>query len=168
MLFQGEEFGATSPFLNFTDHGHPKLGAAVSKSRRQEFARFGWDPEDIPDPQERSSFEASKLDWSELSHHPHEELLRWFRALIALRHSIPGLRNGSLERIEVEFSESERWLVLYRRPVTLVCNLADRRLRLALKYPCRPILSSDPTLALHENAVDLAGESVVILEEHNL
>jgi maltooligosyltrehalose trehalohydrolase len=168
MLFQGEEFGASSPFLYFTDHGDPQLAAAVSKGRRQEFVRFGWDPEDIPDPQEPSSFEASKLNWGELPHHPHEELLRWYRTLIALRQSTPSLRNGSLERLEVEFSESERWLVLYRRPMTLVCNLADRRLRLALKYPSRPILSSDPAFALHDNAVDLAGESVVILEEHSL
>jgi maltooligosyltrehalose trehalohydrolase len=168
MLFQGEEFGASSPFLYFTDHGDPKLGTAVSNGRRREFAQFGWDPEDIPDPQELSSFEASKLNWSELPHQPHEELLRWYRTLIALRHSSPGLRNDSLERVEVEFSESERWLVLYRRPITLVCNLADRGVRLALKYPCRPILSSDPTSALHENAIELAGESVVILEEHSL
>src|SRR5262249_36138399 len=155
MLFQGEEFGASSPFLYFTDHGDPKLAAAVSKGRREEFARFGWDPEEIPDPQAPSSFEASKLDWSEGPHHPHDELLRWYKTLIALRHSIPGLRNGSLERLEVEFSESERWLVLYRRPVTMVCNLAGSRLRRALRYPCRTVLSSDPTFALHENAVDL-------------
>ena len=63
--------------------------------------------------------------------------------------------------------ESERWLALYRRPITLVCNLAEQRLRLALKYPCRPILSSDPAFALHENVLELAGESVVILEEHS-
>jgi maltooligosyltrehalose trehalohydrolase len=167
LLFQGEEFGASSPFLYFTDHGDPELAAAVSKGRRQEFAQFGWDPEDIPDPQEPSSFEASKLDWSELEHHPHEELLRWYRTLIALRQSTPGLRDGSLERIEVEFNELERWLVLYRRPIAVVCNFADRRLRLALKYACRPILSSDPTAALHDHAVDLAGESVVILEEYS-
>jgi maltooligosyltrehalose trehalohydrolase len=168
MLFQGEEFGASSPFLYFTDHLDPQLAAAVSKGRRQEFAQFGWDPVDVPDPQEPSSFEASKLDWSDLPHHPYDELLRWYRALIALRHATPSLRNGSLERLEVEFSELERWLVLYRRPITLVCNLADRRLRLALKYPCRPILSSDAAFALHENAAELAGESVVILEEHSL
>ena len=45
MLFQGEEWGATSPFQYFTDHRDADLGRAVSDGRGSEFVSFGWDPE---------------------------------------------------------------------------------------------------------------------------
>jgi maltooligosyltrehalose trehalohydrolase len=85
MLFQGEEWGASSPFLYFTDHRDAALGAAVREGRRNEFASFGWDPQRIPDPQDPDSFLRSKLDWAERSTAPHADLLSWYRRLIALR-----------------------------------------------------------------------------------
>src|SRR5690606_31291439 len=45
LLFQGEEWGARTPFLYFTDHEDPALARAVSEGRRNEFRAFGWDPE---------------------------------------------------------------------------------------------------------------------------
>ncbi|HEY8324886.1 MAG TPA: malto-oligosyltrehalose trehalohydrolase, partial [Ktedonobacterales bacterium] len=51
LLFQGEEWGASAPFLYFTDHQDAALGQAVREGRRREFAAFGWAPERIPDPQ---------------------------------------------------------------------------------------------------------------------
>src|SRR5690606_12550917 len=45
MLFMGEEWGASTPFLYFTDHSEPELAEAVRNGRRREFAAFGWDPE---------------------------------------------------------------------------------------------------------------------------
>ena len=65
LLFQGEEWGATTPFQYFTDHTDPELGRAVSEGRRREFAAFGWDPQAVPDPQDPATFERSKLDWTE-------------------------------------------------------------------------------------------------------
>ncbi|MEO8536173.1 MAG: malto-oligosyltrehalose trehalohydrolase, partial [Betaproteobacteria bacterium] len=69
LLFMGEEFGATTPFLFFCDFG-PELAAAVTEGRREEFARFErfHDPairERIPDPNARATFEASKLAWND-------------------------------------------------------------------------------------------------------
>ena len=165
MLFQGEEFGASSPFLYFTDHADQNLAASVSTGRRQEFARFGWKPEDIPDPQDVSSFQESKLDWSELPHHPYDEILRWYRALIALRQSSRALRNGSLDQLTVEFDESNRWLMLHRPPLTVLCNFSARELCVSLKSAMQPLLSSEPMIGIHGSAVELAGESVVILEQ---
>ena len=52
MLFQGEEFGASTPFQYFTHHDDPELGQKVSEGRRNEFKSFGWKPEDVPDPQD--------------------------------------------------------------------------------------------------------------------
>ncbi len=65
MLFQGEEWAASSPFQYFTDHD-PELGKAVSEGRRREFAAFGWNPDHVPDPQDPQAFDRSKLVWNEL------------------------------------------------------------------------------------------------------
>ncbi|HUF91415.1 MAG TPA: malto-oligosyltrehalose trehalohydrolase, partial [Candidatus Limnocylindria bacterium] len=71
LLFQGEEWGATAPFQYFTEHEDPGLGRAVSEGRRREFAGFGWQPEDVPDPQAPETFLRSRLDWSETAREPH-------------------------------------------------------------------------------------------------
>ncbi len=67
MLFMGEEWGETRPFLFFCDF-RGKLADAVRKGRREEFSRFPEfaDPEraaKIPDPLAEATFLASKLDW---------------------------------------------------------------------------------------------------------
>ncbi len=65
MLFMGEEYGETRPFMFFTDHDEP-LGTAVSEGRMSEFADHGWEalyggPIEVPDPQDRQTFLRSKL-----------------------------------------------------------------------------------------------------------
>ncbi len=52
MLFQGEEWAASTPFQFFTSHPEPELGRATAEGRIREFARMGWDPDAVPDPQE--------------------------------------------------------------------------------------------------------------------
>jgi maltooligosyltrehalose trehalohydrolase len=52
LLFQGEEWGASTPFQYFTDHEDPELGRAVSEGRRSEFSAFAWSAEEVPDPQD--------------------------------------------------------------------------------------------------------------------
>ncbi|HVW86004.1 MAG TPA: malto-oligosyltrehalose trehalohydrolase, partial [Bryobacteraceae bacterium] len=52
MLFEGEEWGASTPFLYFTQHEEDWLVHAVSDGRRKEFAAFGWAFDEVPDPQE--------------------------------------------------------------------------------------------------------------------
>src|SRR5204863_10048952 len=66
LLFQGEEWAASTAFLYFTAHTDPALGKAVSEGRRREFAAFGWTPDGVPDPQDPGIFEQSKLKWDEL------------------------------------------------------------------------------------------------------
>lgn len=127
MLFQGEEWGASTPFQYFTDHEDPELGKAVSDGRRRELAAFGWAPEDVPDPQDRATFDRSTLDWAELGKSPHAELLDWHRSLIALRRE-RRLHEGGFESVDVRYDEDGRWFVLDRAPVKVVCNLSDAAL----------------------------------------
>ncbi len=117
MIFQGEEWGASTPFQYFTDHEDLELGKAVREGRRKEFAVFGWDDEAIPDPQAEETFLRSKLDWEEIQREPHAEMLDWHRSLVALRRRIPALRDGRMQRISVIFDEAARWLVMTRQSV---------------------------------------------------
>lgn len=89
MLFMGEEWGATTPWQFFTSHPEKELGEATARGRIAEFARMGWDPAIVPDPQDPQTFLRSKLDWSERERPENARLLDWYRTLIALRHGIP-------------------------------------------------------------------------------
>ncbi|MBU6424473.1 MAG: malto-oligosyltrehalose trehalohydrolase, partial [Chloroflexi bacterium] len=131
MLFMGEEWAASTPFLYFTDHIDERLGHAVSEGRRREFERFGWPPTDFVDPQSPASFERSRLDWSELSREPHSSMLAWYRRLIALRREVPELRDGRRDLAHVAFDEEQRWLAMRRGPVTLAFSL-DRAVEVPL------------------------------------
>jgi maltooligosyltrehalose trehalohydrolase len=121
MLFQGEEWGASTPFQYFTDHEDPELGQAVSEGRRNEFSAFGWSPDEVPDPQEPATFERSKLDWAELGKEPHAGLLGWHRRLIALRRENRLWEGG----VEVHTDEEAGWLVLDRGLVVVALNVGD-------------------------------------------
>ena len=124
MLFMGEEWGASTPFLYFTAHADPDLGRAVSEGRRREFAAFGWKPEDVPDPQAEDSFERSRLRWDELEDQPHADLLEWHRLLLRLRASTSELTDGHLDGVRTRYDETERWLVVERGPIMIAANLS--------------------------------------------
>jgi maltooligosyltrehalose trehalohydrolase len=95
LLFMGQEWAATSPFLFFTDH-EAELGRQVTEGRRAEFGSFAAfaDPAwrtSIPDPQRRDTFERSRLDWNEASRSPHAGVRRLHRRLIECRRATPAL-----------------------------------------------------------------------------
>jgi maltooligosyltrehalose trehalohydrolase len=85
MLFQGQEFCASSPFLYFADH-RGELGAAVRKGREEFLSQFPSiaRPEvlsGVPDPTDPATFERCKLDLGERERHApcyslHRDLLR--------------------------------------------------------------------------------------------
>jgi maltooligosyltrehalose trehalohydrolase len=91
LLFMGEEWGATAPFLFFTDH-NAELAPLVRDGRRREFAKFTafQDParrERIPDPNAEATFRASIPDPAEAAHPPHATILALHRHLLRLRHA---------------------------------------------------------------------------------
>jgi maltooligosyltrehalose trehalohydrolase len=142
MLFQGEEWGASTPFCYFTAYQDEALGAAVSEGRRREFAAFGWDPRAIPDPQARDTFERSCLRWEEATGASHGELLEWYRALIALRSDYPSLRNGDYRSVRVTYDEDARYLVIRRREIVVACNLSGHTSVLPIDGAARLLLAS--------------------------
>ncbi|HSN19348.1 MAG TPA: malto-oligosyltrehalose trehalohydrolase [Usitatibacter sp.] len=100
LLFMGEEFAASAPFLYFCDF-HSDLARAVRDGRRQEFAAFESfrDPaarDRIPDPGAEATFLRSKLDWKEAREGEHARWLALYRELLArrARHVVPHLAGG--------------------------------------------------------------------------
>jgi maltooligosyltrehalose trehalohydrolase len=165
MLFHGEEWGAATPFLYFAGHEDPELARAVSEGRKREFAAFGWNPDDIPDPQTRDTFDRSKLNWMELEREPHRRILEWHRDLIRLRAQMPELRDGRMDLVEVSFDEAARWLTMTRGRITVACNLAlaPQSIPVVSSSQCCLALASDARIALATNALDLPPDSVAIL-----
>ncbi|MFL5302546.1 MAG: malto-oligosyltrehalose trehalohydrolase [Anaeromyxobacteraceae bacterium] len=58
LLFMGEEYGETAPFLYFTSHGDPALAKAVTEGRKAEFIAAA---DEVPDPQDEATFRRSIL-----------------------------------------------------------------------------------------------------------
>jgi len=98
LVFMGQEWAASTPFLFFSDHGG-ELGANVSKGRREEFKSFAAfaDPETrerIPDPEAESTFEASRLRWDERERGEHARVLDLHRTMLRLRQTDPVLSSA--------------------------------------------------------------------------
>jgi len=163
MLFQGEEFAAATPFQYFTNHADPELARAVSEGRRKEFAAFGWNGQDTPDPQDPDTFLRSKLNWMELEREPHASLLAWHRRLIALRRCAPEFTDGRLDRVEARFSETEQWLTFRRGEYAIALNLSTELRVAPIPFPCALVLASDGNCITHETSVELPPDSVAIL-----
>lgn len=163
MLFMGEEWGAGTPFRYFTSHPEPELAAAVAEGRRREFGEHGWAAEEVPDPQDPATFVSSKLDRGELSHPDHARLLECYRALVRLRRERAELTDPWLEHLHVTYDEEERWIVLHRDALRVVCNTGPEPVTVPVGG--RPILWWDePVVNRTESAVLVPGHSFVILE----
>ena len=132
MLFQGEEWAASTPFAFFTSHPEEDLGKAVTEGRTREFAKMGWDLSTVPDPQSPDTFAASKLDWAEAEEGRHAVLLEVYRGLAALRRSTPELTEPDLRQTRCEVDEQSRTFVMRRGAVVVAVNFGDREAALDL------------------------------------
>ena len=117
MLFMGQEWASSSPFLYFTDH-HDELGKGVTEGRRKEFADFSdfQDPAKralIPDPQAMTTFTLSKLDWAQLEREPHRETLTLYRDFLRFRRA--NLTDRRRGRWQVEQVSPTAIAIRYRR-----------------------------------------------------
>jgi maltooligosyltrehalose trehalohydrolase len=164
MLFQGEEWASTSPFLYFADHQDRELARQVSEGRKREFLAFGWEPSTIPDPESHETFERSKLKWDELPEPSHAAMLNWYRELIRLRRSTPSLNNGEPGNTKVTCNEEQSWLWVARGLVVIACNLASNYRSLPANLGAKLILASRPDIVVEDGSIALPPDSVAILQ----
>ena len=141
MLFQGEEWGASTPFPYFSDHQEEWLADAVRQGRRREFAAFGWQPEEIPDPQAESTFKSAKLLWNECNTAEHKAMLEWYRSLIRLRRANEDL--GPVTIGSVLCQSDGRCLRIDRHPFILFINAGNEDWQIDLDGD--PILTNKPS-----------------------
>ena len=120
LLFMGEEYGETAPFLYFTSHGDPELAEAVRRGREAEFARFR-SRADVPNPQSESTFATSKLDHSLANEEPHRTLQRFYKMLLQFRRA---RRLTEARQIGVtEYPDEKALLTLLSAGSTLIAAL---------------------------------------------
>ncbi len=114
LLFMGEEYGETAPFLYFTDHADAELNEGVRAGRAREFAaiaRAGI----LPDAQDPDTFARSRLDWSLRGQDQHRRLLDLYRELLRLRRTLAPLSSLSLRDADVTLVEDAATILLRRR-----------------------------------------------------
>jgi len=162
LLFMGQEWGAGTPFLYFTDH-NPELGRQVTEGRRQEFKDFAAfaDPAaraKIPDPQSPATFEISRLRWDEREKEPHAGLWRMTQALLRLRRTESALAAPRREGFDVR--PLGGGLVLRRRAPdgTAIAALVQLKGAGALAAPAGDLIFSteDPAWTSDARPVSLA------------
>jgi maltooligosyltrehalose trehalohydrolase len=164
MLFQGEEWGTSSPFQYFTSHEDEALGRLVSEGRRREFAAFGWDPGSIPDPQMEETYRRSQLRWDEPALAHHAELLRWYRDLLALRRDHPALRDGKYRSVRVTCDEQRGQLTIQRGAILIVCSLAGSAATIETGDRWQLLLTSEPGTRIDQGRIHLPAESIAVCD----
>jgi maltooligosyltrehalose trehalohydrolase len=113
LLFMGEEFSETNPFLYFISHTDAALVEAVRKGRKQEFAAFHGAGE-APDPSSVKTVESSKLQWNLLNSEPHQAMFRFYKSLIALRKTNHILKNPDRKTTHVSENNETGILFIHR------------------------------------------------------
>lgn len=140
MLFMGEEFAASTPFLYFCDF-EAELAEAVAVGRRDEFARFaafadGAKRASIPDPNAHDTFDQCVLRWDERESGAHQQRLLLIKTLLALRHRhlvplLPSMVRGGEHRVDGGVLQIA-WPVADGQAWHLAANLGDDVTQFAL------------------------------------
>jgi maltooligosyltrehalose trehalohydrolase len=116
MLFQGQEFGASSPFLYFADHKE-ELRGPIAEGRREFLSQFPslTDPEVIAllaSPGDRETYLRSKIDLSE--RHRHAAVYALHRDLLWLRRQDAVLQRASRRRHDGAVIAAEAFVLRYQ------------------------------------------------------
>ncbi|MDR2508834.1 MAG: malto-oligosyltrehalose synthase [Candidatus Ancillula sp.] len=178
LIFQGEEWGASTPFLFFADYQDESIREACRRGRENEFRDFEWDKfygdnVEIPDPISRSTFESCKLRWGESGRDPHRELHHWYLDLMRIRKEYiadcPILSRDI--KVRVEQDEDGDFIALQHSGVEIICNLSKISrtvgVRLDGKNPDiilssneRNFISKNGILELHPNSIAVLARRV--------
>ncbi len=162
LIFQGEEWAASSPFQYFADH-EPEMAQMVSAGRKREFEAFGWKADAIPDPEDPATFLRSKLNWDEAGQAEHTEMLAWYRELIRLRRTTPSLNDGEPGHTRVSYDEGQKWLRMERGRATVMLNLGANEHRFRVGEGDKVGLASRAGIAVKEGVVSLPADTVAIV-----
>jgi maltooligosyltrehalose trehalohydrolase len=162
MLFMGEEWATSVPFLYFADHGDEEMRRAVAEGRRREFAAFGFNG-DVPDPGAQETFEMSKLKWEEQCEGGHAEILAWVKALITLRRNHVSLNDGDTHHLLISTDDERRTLVMQRDEARIVINFGKEPYTFGLLRGEKLEVISRSGLGVQNNYLDLPPMTLAVL-----
>jgi maltooligosyltrehalose trehalohydrolase len=168
LLFQGEEYAASTPFLYFADHDDPEMAKAVAEGRKKEFAAFGFGSQEIPNPEARETFEHSKLNWQEVNEGHHKEMLEWYRALIHLRRNSTWLNDGDRGHTRIHSHDENRWMVMDRGGVQILVNLGEEEALVELPDGFNIALSSRDGVVRTKNDVSIPPATLAIFTNEGM
>jgi maltooligosyltrehalose trehalohydrolase len=162
MLFMGEEWATTSPFLYFADHEDEDLRKSVAEGRKREFAAFGFSGE-VPNPEDHETYERSKLNWDEQSHGKHAEMLAWVKALIHLRRNHIAFNDGDTNHIQIYTDNDRQILVMERDEARVLINLGTQPQNFSLLPGEHLELISREGITVADNNIDLPPMTLAVL-----
>ena len=163
MLFMGEEWATSSPFMYFADHEDEDMRKAVAEGRKRDFALFGFGDE-VPNPEDLKTFQDSKLNWDEIGQGKHAEMLAYTKKLIKLRRSSQCLNDGSMHQLLVSTDDKRRTLVMQRDEVRIVVNLGDTDYSIDLLDGEKFCMASRDDLTSGDKNVIVPAMTLVVLE----
>ncbi len=162
MLFMGEEWAASAPFLYFADHDDEAMRKSVAEGRQREFGGLS-SAGDIPNPEDEKTFELSKLNWQEQAEGEHAEMLAWTKALIQLRGRSVCLNDGDIHRLMVSSSEEHRTLIMQREEARIVVNFGDQTYAVATLEGEWLELVSRPGIEVEDDCLHLPPMTLAVL-----
>jgi len=165
MLWMGEEWAASTPWPFFTSHPEPELAEATASGRIDEFAEHGWDADDVVSPQDPAAFTGAKLRWSERDEPEHAVILALYRQLLRLRREQPDLADSRLGRVEVDFDEDAKWIIVHRGAFEVAANLADHAQPLPVTSG-DVLFGTEPDLQVEALQITLPAQSAAIICLH--
>ncbi|HVH87368.1 MAG TPA: malto-oligosyltrehalose trehalohydrolase [Terriglobales bacterium] len=149
LLFQGQEFGSSKPFVFFAHH-NPDLAKLVYKGRAEFLSQF---PalntqemrERVPNPAQRETLEMCRLDWSERKQN--SQMVALHRNLLQLRHSDPAFRMQAYGKVDGAVIGPEAFVLRY-----FVETGQDRLLVINLGVDLTLLHAPEPLLAPPEGS----------------
>jgi maltooligosyltrehalose trehalohydrolase len=138
MLFMGQEYAETAPFLYFVHHSDPELIEAVRRGRAEEFKHFQWSGTP-PDPQDEKTFADSRLNWDLRTTGRHARILDLYRELLRLRRTLPPLRVLDKDRVQAKTWNDDTVLTVLRwyrgQEILFIGNFSDRQQAWTARVP---------------------------------
>ncbi|GIV88761.1 MAG: malto-oligosyltrehalose trehalohydrolase [Chloroflexus sp.] len=164
LIFMGEEYNEPAPFQYFTDHSDPALITGVREGRKREFAYFLRPGQEVPDPQDPTTFTRSKLNHTLRTVGRHAAHQAFYRELLRLRRELPGLRQRPRTHVQgqtivVEWPRIRLLLNFGPDPIQIELPVASWQIRLDSGDP--------PVTILDGTSVTCSGYSAVLLTTHD-
>ena len=179
LLFMGEEYGETAPFLYFISHSNPDLIEAIRQGRKKELESFN-SQDKLSDPQSEDTFMKSKIQWSRREEGGNKVLLGYYKELIRLRKTVTPLSNLDKNNLSVRNDLGEKIIVMRRwkdnASALIIFNFNKEDIeinKLSLEMNFEKILDSSdekwngpgsvlPKTLKHNEKIKMRGESLAL------